>query len=90
MNRERNLGVTEAGLGLTLVICLLVVLGYLILHHLGGSSQAPAVEIRPDVVAEPAANAVAPDADEQPQVLTIESSDAPGQALRTSPDSELR
>ena len=87
MNHERNLGVTEARLGLTLVICLLVVLGYLILHNLGGTGQAPTVEIRPGYVAEPAApNAVPPRGEEEPQVLTIESNDAPAHAVRTSPD----
>jgi len=93
MNHERNLDVTEARRGLTLVICLLVVLGYLILHYLGGTRQAPTVEIRTGGVAEqpPSPQAVVPAGDEQPHVLTIESNDVPGRAQRTSPDgSELR
>ena len=93
MDRERNLGVTEAGLGLTLVICLLLALGYLTLHYLGGTGPTPTVEIRRGYAAGPAAapNAASPEGDdEQPQVLTIESNDVPGQALRPSSDSELR
>jgi hypothetical protein len=93
MNHERNVGVSEARLGLSLVICLLVVLGYMILHYLGGTRQAPALEFRTGIVAEPlpASHAVTPEADQQPQVLTIESNDLPGHAQRTSPDeSELR
>jgi hypothetical protein len=92
MHRERTIGVTEAGLALTLVICLLVVFGYMVLHFLGGTSQAPIVEMRAGVAAEPATDSsdAPPAGDEQPQVLTIESSDVPGHALRTSPESELR
>ncbi|MEX0610603.1 MAG: hypothetical protein WD738_20850 [Pirellulales bacterium] len=93
MNHERNLGVTEAGLGLALLLCLLLILGYMILHNLGGTGSAPAVEVRPGYVAEPKTvpGAATPDGDEQPQVLTIESSDAPAHAIHTSPgDAELR
>jgi hypothetical protein len=93
MNHERNLGVTEAGLGLALLLCLLLVLGYMILHNLGGTGSAPAVEVRPEYVTQPeqAPEAKAPDADVQPEVLTIESSDTPAHAVHTSPgDAELR
>lgn len=95
MDGERNLGVTEAGLGLTFVICLLLVLGYMILHHLGSTREAPMVEVRPGFAAEQAAAPEAAsraDDDEPPQVLTIESNDVSGQALRNSvdSDSELR
>ncbi len=91
MERERNLGVTEAGLGLTVVICLLLAVGYLVLNYVGGTRRAPAVEIRSGVAAEPAAREFSPQVDdEQPQVLTIESNDVPGQALRDSADSDLR
>jgi hypothetical protein len=93
MNHERGLDVTEARRGLTFVICLLVVLGYMILHYLGGTRQAPTVEVRTSVVAEPpiSPRAESPELDDQPRVLTIESSDAPGHAQRTSPGgSELR
>ena len=90
MNHERNLGVTEARLGLTLVIGLLLALGYMMLHYLGGTRQAPTIEVHPHVVADPApaANAVVPESDEQPQVLTIETNDVPGRARRTSPDDQ--
>jgi hypothetical protein len=102
MNQKRNLGVAETGAGVALLICLLVVIGYLVLHYFGGTAHAPAVEIRPGIVSERAGReGPQPDGDEQPQVLTIESSDAPagarpaalpgaGSALRTSPESELR
>jgi hypothetical protein len=95
MNHERNLDVSEARFGLTLVICLLVVLGYVILHYLGGPRQAPIVEVLPSAGAEPSpapTNIALPVPEEQPQVLTIEpSDDMPGHAQHTSPgDSELR
>jgi hypothetical protein len=92
MNHERNLGVTEAGLGLAVLLCVLLAVGYMILHHLGGTGGAPAVEVRPDLVAEPQTDPAAKtDAEEQPQVLTIESSDTPAHAIHTAPDdAELR
>jgi hypothetical protein len=92
MNRERNLGVTEAGVGLALLICLLVVVGYMVLHYLGGTRRAPAVEVLPGVAAPPVPGATdaPPEFDEQPQVLTVESTDIPDHALRTSPEAELR
>jgi hypothetical protein len=90
MNHERNL-VTETRVGLALVICFLVVLGSMVLHYLGGTSQAPAVEVRPGLVSAPAADpAAVREGEEQPQVLTIESNDAPGQAVRTVPETNLR
>jgi hypothetical protein len=92
MNHERNLGVTEAGLGLALLLCLMLALGYMILHHLGGTGGAPAVEVRPGYAAEPKKLPdAAPGGDEQPEVLTIESSEAPAHAAQTSPgEVELR
>jgi hypothetical protein len=91
MNQERDeLGVSEARLGLSLVICVLVVLGYMILHYLSGTREAPAVELRTGVVAQPTA-AATPDAEQQPQVLTIESNDLPENAQRSQLEgSELR
>jgi hypothetical protein len=91
MNQKRKLGVAETGAGVAVLICLLVVFGYLVLHYFGGTAHAPAVEIRPGIVSDPLADAQLPEADEQPQVLTIESSDAaPAHALRTPADSAVR
>jgi hypothetical protein len=47
MAEERVFGVAEARLGLTLLTCLLVMLGYAILQRLGGGSQPPPLELRP-------------------------------------------
>jgi hypothetical protein len=92
MSHERNLGVTEAGLGLAVIICLLVVFGFVILDHLAGSRQAPSVEVLQEVSPDPrpASTGEFETADEQPQVLTIESSAPPGHALRKSAELELR
>jgi hypothetical protein len=38
MIQQRNLGVTEARIGLTVITCLLVVLGFVIVHRLGDSA----------------------------------------------------
>lgn len=44
MSEQRKLGVTPAGLGLTLFTCLLVALGYLVLRRLGDNTEpTPAV-----------------------------------------------
>ena len=40
-DRDRNLGVTEARFALTLVICLLVAVGYVVLLRLGGTGDSP-------------------------------------------------
>jgi hypothetical protein len=53
MDRQRSLGVKEARLGLSLLTGLLVVFGYLALQRLGGTGQAPPVEIRDDARAGP-------------------------------------
>jgi hypothetical protein len=41
VDRDRNLGVTEARFALTLVICLLVAVGYVVLLRLGGTGESP-------------------------------------------------
>jgi hypothetical protein len=86
MSRKRNLVVTEVGLGLTLLTCLLLALGYMILSHLNEMGQALPEESRTDYAVQPA-NAVkeAPiQATEQPQVLAIERSDSPVPVIHTS------
>ena len=69
MDDDRNLGVTEARFALTLLICLLVAIGYVVLLRLGGTSDS-AIEIRPGVATQP----VDPPAnhDDEPRVLPIE------------------
>jgi hypothetical protein len=42
MDKERNLGVTEARFALTLLTCLLVAIGYVALLRLGGTKDASA------------------------------------------------
>ena len=44
MIKQRNLGVTEARIGLTVITCLLVVLGFVIVHRLGDSATPTDVE----------------------------------------------
>jgi len=80
MNQERNFGVTEAGVGLTVITCLLVALGYWIILRLVGSGATPTVEVRPAAQADlvPGADPVVKP--QQPHVLTVEqpqSSDTP-------------
>ena len=69
MDDDRNLGVTEARFGLTLLICLLLAIGYIVLLRLGSTSDS-AIEIRPDVATQP----VEPpkNHDDEPRVLPIE------------------
>ncbi|MFO0788030.1 MAG: hypothetical protein U0805_01145 [Pirellulales bacterium] len=72
MDQERNLGVTEARFGLTLVICMLAAIGFFVLLRLGNTSEPTMVEIRP------AASQQDPEQapqvpDDQPQVLPVQS-----------------
>jgi len=74
MEQDRNLGVAEARVGLSIITCLLLVLGYVVLQQLGGTGQRPPVEIRSYQSAEQldtAPQSVPGDA-EQPYVLTPE------------------
>src|SRR5215213_9469121 len=52
MDKERNLGVTEARFALTLLTCLLVAIGYVALLRLGGSKD-PSVDISQDDASSP-------------------------------------
>jgi len=47
MDKERNLGVTEARFALTLLTCLLVAIGYVALLRLGGTKD-PSVDVSSD------------------------------------------
>ena len=75
IDQDRNLlGVTETRFGLTLLICLLAAVGFVVLMRLGGTSD-PTVDIAPDdgvsqelTQLEPTPEKVEP----QPQVLPIE------------------
>jgi hypothetical protein len=66
MDEDRNTGVTEARFALTIVICLLVAIGYLMLARLGSSGEST-IEVLPQAP-QPQ---VAID-DDQPQVLSID------------------
>jgi hypothetical protein len=86
MEKERNLGVTEARFALTLLTCLLVAIGYVALLRLGGSKDT-AVEpgsddVPPPGIAGPATTT--PSVIEPPPiVLPLEKPDD-GQIERTS------
>ena len=86
MDQERNLGVTEARFALTIVTCLLVAIGYVVLLRLGGTKETPveagADDVSPPIVAGPNPPNPSNDNDLQPRVLTLETpNDAP---VRTS------
>ena len=73
MDQDRNLGVTEARFGLTLLICFLVAVGYVVLLRLGGASES-IIEVRPEGVLQDnvAHEATVPDKDNGPLVLKTE------------------
>jgi hypothetical protein len=80
MNEDRNAGVTEARFALTIVICLLVAVGYLVLARLGSSNEA-VVEVR---TAEPLRQPeLVNEEDDQPQVLKVNGDDTPHVAERS-------
>jgi hypothetical protein len=68
---NRNLGVTEARFGLTLLICGLVAIGYIVLLRLGTTNDV-AVENRPDNGPPAIAHVQAPPPDDEPRVLPIQ------------------
>ena len=73
MSQERNFGVTEAGLGLTVITCLLVALGYWIVQRLGGPGETPPVEVRASSpISDPLPGAEPVVKRQQPQVLLPE------------------
>ena len=75
MDEERSLGVTEARFGLTILICLLVAIGYVVLLRLGNSTES-VLEVRPEPIARQAASATPTD-DDPPKVLEISKSPPP-------------
>jgi hypothetical protein len=86
MDDDRNQGVTEARFALTLVICGLVAIGYVVLLRLSGGPSHSTIEIRPDVVVQP----TAPREDENlPRVLPVDVPGSGGQRpheVATRPD----
>ena len=52
MDKERNLGVTEARFALTILTCLLVAIGYIALLRLGGTKD-PSADINPEDISPP-------------------------------------
>jgi hypothetical protein len=75
MEKQKTLGVTEARFGLTLLICGLVAIGYIVLLRLGSSNDA-SVENRNDIEKSPrVAIRQTPD-EEQPTVLPLKPEDA--------------
>ena len=85
MDNDRNLGVTEARFGLTLLICLLVAIGYVLLLRLGSPGES-AIEVGTAI--EPQRSAPRGDeGNDQPRVLKVESEEM---AMRTSPRSGLK
>jgi hypothetical protein len=86
MEKERNLGVTEARFALTLLTCLLVAIGYVALLRLGGSKD-PSVDNSSDDASPP--SIVGPETppikvEAAPRVLTLDKPDE--LATRPKPD----
>jgi hypothetical protein len=84
MDQDRNLGVTEARFGLTLLIVLLGAIGFIVLMRLGGTSDQT-VEIGPadEIVQDPIGDQTAPGKDEPlPLVLRSEPEELKPIALR--------
>jgi len=73
MDEDRSLGVTEAKFALTMVICVLVAIGYFVLSRLGSTGEST-IEVRPQVVSPPAVAHQEPAAvdENQPRVLPLE------------------
>jgi hypothetical protein len=87
MDKERNLGVTEARFALTLLTCLLVAIGYVALLRLGGTKDTSA-DVSPDDASSPSiAGPTLPSPpiklEPEPHVLPLERPDD-GQIERTS------
>jgi hypothetical protein len=83
MEKERNLGVTEARFALTLLTCLLVAVGYVALLRLGGTggTKETAVEPGQDEITIQQPDPPPPSQGEQFRVLPVEKAE---QADRTS------
>lgn len=83
MKDERNRGVTEARFGLTVLICLSVAMGYIVLLRLGSPTDST-VELRSEPpVAREETTPVDPN---EPQVLPIEPQRQPVPQMSARPD----
>jgi hypothetical protein len=78
MDKERNLGVTEARFALTLLTCLLVAIGYVALLRIGGTKD-PSVDLSaddlPPSIAGPTMPGPPPKVEPEPRVLPLEKLD---------------
>ena len=72
MTQQRNFVVAEARFGLSLILCLLLVLGYVVLQRLGGTGDVPPIVVRTSQSAEVAETIQPPLIDTEPRVLTAE------------------
>ncbi len=82
MNHTRSIGVAEARVGLTVLTCLLVALGYVVLQKLGGTGQTPQIEDRPiNIVGPFAIEPPKANKPEQPEVMKLEGPDLPSQVV---------
>ena len=77
MDKERNLGVTEARFALTLLTCLLVAIGYVALLRIGGTND-PSLEVSANDPSPPRIVGPAvprPKTEPEPRVLPLEKPD---------------
>jgi hypothetical protein len=85
MSQDGNTGVTEARFALTIVTCLLLALGYITLHRLGGAGEVPPVETGPTIVDQPIGDDDEQIVDDsQPKVLITHGTDGAPSAPRTT------
>jgi hypothetical protein len=75
MDNERNLGVTEARFALTLLTCLLVAIGYVVLLRLGGGAKETTVEPGPEDAIVETVPADPRNIEPKPRVLPLETAD---------------
>ena len=89
MEKERNLGVTEARFALTILTCLLVAIGYIALLKLGGKD--PSTDVGPEEAPSvDVAGTPTPPAKLPPRVLSLEKLEDARTATQQTPDSERR
>jgi len=82
--KQERLESTEARFALTIIICLSVAVGYIALHRLGGTGDAPPLEERPSIATIPVQGGT-PAEEDQPQVLPIDPQ-SPGVPPPRAPD----
>jgi hypothetical protein len=80
--KQERLESTEARFALTIIICLSVAVGYIALHRLGGTGDAPTLEERPSIATTSKPSHKSAE-DEQPQVLPIDPQSAVVQQTQT-------